>query len=66
MEENVWSYNKLYALLNFIMVNKSRRMRWAGHAAQVGDMNACSISVVGPGEHRHLEDLGIDGRIILR
>jgi len=43
---------------------KSRRMRWAGHVARMGEMrNAYSI-LVGKSEGRdHLEDLGVDGEI---
>jgi hypothetical protein len=38
--------HNLYASLNIIMVIKSRRMRWKGHVARIGEMrNACTILV---------------------
>jgi hypothetical protein len=45
-------------------VIKSRRMRWDGHVACMGEIKRC-IQVFG-GETDCLEDPGIDGRIILR
>jgi hypothetical protein len=59
--------HNLYPLLNTMTVNKSRRMRWAGHVACMG---------AGGGEHTefwwesykerdHQEDLDV-GRIILK
>jgi len=37
----------LYASPSIIRVVKSRRMRWAGHVAQVGDMRHIYKSLVG-------------------
>jgi len=49
---------------DIIRVIKSRRMGWTGHVECMGEMrNAYSI-LVGKGRD-HLEDLGIDGKIIL-
>jgi hypothetical protein len=54
--------NDIYSSQNIIRMIKSRRMRWAGHVAHTG----------GGGVHRgfwwgnHLENLGVDGMIILR
>jgi hypothetical protein len=46
---------------------KSRRMRWAGHVAPMGDGRDVYTVLVGRPEGKdHLEDLGIDGRIILK
>jgi hypothetical protein len=53
--------HNLYTSPNIIMMIKSRRMRWAGHVANMGKMrNAYNISV---GNLK--EDSGIDGEIIL-
>jgi hypothetical protein len=53
----------LYSSSNIIRVIKSRRMRWAGHTARMGEMrNAYKILV----KTEHSEDLGVDGRIILK
>ena len=47
----------LYSSTNIIRVIKSRRIRWAGHVARMGERRD---------ECRILEDRGIDGRIILK
>ena len=47
-------------------VIKSRRMRWAGHVARIGEERWCIGSWWGnrrEGDHRG--DLGVDGSIIL-
>ena len=49
-----------------VRVIKSRRMRWAGHVARMGERRGVYRVLVGkPGERDHLEDPGLDGRIIL-
>jgi len=46
---------------------KSRRMRWAGHVARMGEERGVYRVLVGkPDGKRPLRDLGVDGRIILR
>jgi hypothetical protein len=46
---------------------KSRMMRWAGYVARMGEKrNAYRILVGKPEGKRQLEDLDIDGRIILK
>jgi hypothetical protein len=50
----------LYASPNIIMVIKSRRMRWVGHVARMGEM----INVV-PKRKEHSKDTGIKGKVIL-
>ena len=46
---------------------KSRRMRWTGHVARVGDSRDVYRVFVGKPKGRgHLRDTGIDGRIIIR
>jgi hypothetical protein len=60
--------NDLYCLPNIIGVFKSRKMRWAGHAARsvVERRDADRVFVEKMRERGHLEDPDIDGRIILR
>jgi len=56
----------LYASPNSIRLIKSGMMIWAEHVARMGDMrNAYNISVGKPEAKRKLEDLGVNGRIIL-
>jgi hypothetical protein len=52
---------------NIVQVIKSRRMIWAGHVAHVGDRRgACRVFWGYLRERDHLEDLGIDGRTVLK
>jgi hypothetical protein len=63
-------YEKLYDLYsspNIVRVIKLRRLRWAGHVARMGRGEVYTELRWGNlRERNHLEDLGIDGRIILR
>ena len=54
----------LYSSPNIVRVIKLRRMRWAGHVARMGEMSGFWWG--NPREREHLEDPGVDGRIILR
>jgi hypothetical protein len=59
--------HSLYYSPNVIRIIKSRRMRLAGHVACMGEMrNAYKILVESLKETDHSEDLGVDGRIILK
>jgi hypothetical protein len=59
--------NDMYSSPNIVRVIKSRRVRWAGNVAcMVGRRGACSVSVGNLREGCHLEDKGIDGKIILK
>jgi len=52
--------NDLYSSPNIVLVIKSRRMRWAGHVAHMGEERSCIGSWW---ENRR--DLDVDGWIIL-
>jgi len=59
--------NDLYCSPNIVRVIKSRRMRWAGHVARMGEERGC----IGPWwgnrrERDHWGDPGVDGWITLR
>jgi hypothetical protein len=56
----------LYSTPNIIWFLKSRRMRWAGHVARMGERRGAYRALMGKPEGRnHLEDPGVDERIIL-
>jgi len=55
-----------YSSQIIIRVIKSRRMRWAGYVAHVGDVRCVQGFVVNLREQDHLEDLSADGRVILK
>jgi len=58
--------NDLYSSPNIVRVIKSRRMRWAGHVARMGEERGCIGSWWGNRRERdHWGDLGLDGWIIL-
>jgi len=58
--------NDLYTLPNIVRVIKSRRMRWTGHVARMGEERGCIRSCWGNRwEGDHWGDLGVDGWIIL-
>jgi hypothetical protein len=57
----------LYTSPNIIRVIKSRRLRWAGHVARMGERRGAYRALVRKPEGRnHLKDQGVDGRIILK
>ena len=56
----------LYSSPNIVRVIKSRRMRWAGHVARMGEERVCIGSWWGNRMERdHCGYLGVDGWIIL-
>ena len=59
--------NDMYSSPNIIRVTKYRTMKWAGHVAHMGrgEVNT-GFRWGNLRERDHLEDPGIDGRIILR
>jgi len=58
--------NDQYCLPNIVRVIKSRRMRWAGNVLRTGGRGVYRVLVGKSEERNHLEDPGVDGRIILR
>jgi hypothetical protein len=68
----VWSrtrgilISQLYSSPNIVRVVKSRRLRWAGHVACMGQGRGVYRVLVGkPKVRAHWEDLGVGGRITL-
>jgi len=58
--------NDLYPSPNIVRVIKSRRMRWAGHVARMGEERGCTGSWWGNRRERdQWGDLGVDGWILL-
>jgi superfamily I DNA and/or RNA helicase len=59
--------NDLYSSSNIVRVIKLRRMRQAGHVALMGEKRGAYRVLVEKTEGKnHLEELGINGRIIFR
>jgi hypothetical protein len=57
----------LFSPPNIVRVTKSSRMVWTGHVARVGENRDAYGGFVGkPEGKRNSEDLGIDGRIVLK
>jgi hypothetical protein len=58
--------NGLYSLPNIVQVIKSRRLRWAGHMACMGEGRGVYRVLVGkPEGKRRWGDAGVDGRIMV-
>ena len=58
--------NDLYSSPNNVREIKSRRMRWTGHVAPMGEERGAYRFLVGKLEERdHWGELGVDGWIIL-
>jgi hypothetical protein len=59
--------HSVYSSPNFVRVIKSRRMKWAGHVASMGEgRGVYSFFLGSPKGRDHWEDLGVGGRITLR
>jgi hypothetical protein len=60
-------HNDLYSSPSIIRMIKSRRMRWTWHVARMGERRDAYRFLVGkPEGSNHLEDLDVDGNIILK
>jgi len=58
--------NDYYSSPNIVRVIKSRRMRWVGHVACMGEERGVYRVLLGKPERKnHWGDLGVDGWIIL-
>ena len=54
--------NDLYSSPNIVRVIKSRRMRWVGHVARMGEKRVVYRALCGNRRERdHWGDLGVDG-----
>jgi hypothetical protein len=57
-----WEFHNLYSSPDIIRQIKSRRMRWAGHVARMGEGRNLYRVLVGKLEGKdHLKDQGVDG-----
>jgi hypothetical protein len=60
-------FSALYSSPNIILVMKARRLRWPGQVARMGSRRgAYRILVEKPDGRNHLEDPGVDARIIIK
>jgi hypothetical protein len=55
--------HNLYSSPDIIKQIKSRRMRWAGNVARMGDERKVYKVLVGKSERNHSEDQGVDARM---
>jgi hypothetical protein len=59
--------HSLYSSPNIVRVIKSRRMRWAGHVARMGEgRGVYRVWLGGPKVRDHWKELDVGGRIIIR
>jgi hypothetical protein len=68
-----WENGESWTVRSFIILNSSlsiirqiisRRMRWAGHVARMGEgRKEVKVLVGKPEEKNHLKDQGVDGRM---
>jgi hypothetical protein len=59
-------FHSLYSSPDIVRVIKSRRIRWAGHVARMGEGRDTGFWLGGPNVRDHWEYLGRDGRITIR
>ena len=59
--------NDLYCSPNIVPVIKSRKTRWAGHVARMGERRVvCRVLVGKPQGKEHLEEPDVDGKVMLK
>jgi hypothetical protein len=58
-------FHTLYFSPNIVTVINSRRMRWEGHVAQMGEVRNLYLFFENPNGKDNLEDLGVNERKIL-
>jgi len=59
--------NDLHSSPSIVRLIKSRRMRWAGHVARMGEREGLyRVMVVEPEGKNLLKDIGVNGRIVLK
>jgi len=58
--------NSHYLTFYIILVIKSGRMKWAGHVTRTGETRNAYRLLMGKTESDQLEDLDVDGRILLK
>jgi hypothetical protein len=59
--------HSLYSSPNIIRIIKSRRIRWTGFVVRMGDMrNATKFWLKSLKVRNHSQDLGVDGRVMLK
>jgi hypothetical protein len=59
---HIGELHNLYSSPDIIRQIKSRRMKWAGHVARMGEGRNCTrFSWESPKERDHSEDRGVDG-----
>jgi hypothetical protein len=64
---HIEEFNDLYSSPNIVWVIKYKKMRWVGHVARMGRGEVHTGFWWGKVRERdHLEDSGLEGRIILR
>jgi hypothetical protein len=56
----------IFASANIIRVIKSRRTRWTGHVAGMGEMRNAKFRLENMKGRDHLEELCADGKIMLK
>jgi len=55
----------LYTSPNIVRVIRSRMMKWMGHVVCMGGMRNAKFWLVNLDRRDHVEDLGVDGRVLL-
>jgi hypothetical protein len=65
-DEVTGEWKRLHIRSFIIRVLKSRRIRWVGHVACMGERRGTYWVLVGKPEGDRLGDIGVDGTILLK